>query len=252
MSNRFCPSIWVEYSKKLKEKILNPRASGCFSKEDEKENMRIVRGEEGSVEEGNLVRLSLLVDEEDGQIADARFQIFGETALMGVSEILCELLLRKNYDQARRISADLIDNAVRDKTEQIAFPKETFSQINLVLSALDKAVAQCDDITLPDGYVSTPVDLSALEESEYVDWPSLSQEEKLKLINEVILHTITPYIELDEGGIEVVNLDNLHLTIKYLGSCTTCHSATGSTLSAIQQILRAKVHPEMTVIPILN
>lgn len=236
----------MQYSRKLKEKILKPTAGGTLSRV---EGMRIATGEEGSVEEGCYVKLWLLVDESDGKIADAKFQVFGETALIGAAEIVCELLLRKNYDQARRITADLIDTNVRDKGDVAAFPEEAYTVLNRVLCALDEAVHHCEDIPLEEGYTATPVDLSALEAGDYPDWKALSDKERLATIQHIIEIHIKPYIELDEGGIEIKELKDLNLFIKYQGSCTTCYSATGSTLSAIQQILRAKVHPELVVTP---
>lgn len=70
------------------------------------------------------------------------------------------------------------------------------------------------------------------------------------VIEEVMKEEIRPYIELDGGGVEVINLlNNREVIIAYEGSCTSCFSSTGATLSYIQQTLRAKVHPELIVIP---
>lgn len=242
---------WVSYSRKLLEKIKNPIAMGKITHYEDKE--RLVVGEEGKIEEGNFVRLYLLVDTTSGEITNAKFIAFGETALIGAAEILCELLIHKNYDQAGRITADLIDSNVRDHAKTPAFPEETFSHINLTLAALDEALENCQDIPLPKGYVATPVDLSDLGNGEYPDWNAFTKEEKLKLVGEVIANDIRPYVELDEGGVDVKELKDPHtIVIGYEGSCTSCYAATGSTLSAIQQILRAKVHPQIIVEPDLG
>ena len=64
---------------------------------------------------------------------------------------------------------------------------------------------------------------------------------------------VQPYIELDAGGIEVPELKNgQEVVIAYQGACTTCPSSTGATLNAIQEILRARVHPSLTVKPDLS
>ncbi|HSX04708.1 MAG TPA: NifU family protein, partial [Rhabdochlamydiaceae bacterium] len=73
--------------------------------------------------------------------------------------------------------------------------------------------------------------------------------QKLSVIKEVVAKEIQPYIELDAGGVEVLKIENNQVHIAYSGSCTSCYSATGATLEAIQQLLRAKVYPELTVIP---
>ena len=167
--------------------------------------------------------------------------------------MLSGLVLRKNHLQAGRISADLIDNEVRDKSMQAAFPEEAGKFINTVLTALDKALEQCKDIEVQDGYVMTPVHMTSEETTSLPNWQELSKEEQMAVIKDVVAKEITPYVELDAGGVEVLDIkDGIEVLIGYQGSCTTCHAATGSTLSAIQHILRSKVHPELIVIPDLS
>jgi NifU-like protein len=235
------PNKWALYSKKLREKILKPRAAGILK--DGKEEMRVVVGEELP-----FIRITLLVDEADGQIADAKFQVYGESILVGIGEVVSELVLRKNYHQAGRITADLIEGALKS-----SIAEDAFSYINIVLGALDNALEKCKDIPLPAGYVETPVDLSNLGNGEYPAWEGLTDPQRLAIISEVIALDIRPYVELDEGGVEVKMMEGeTTVVIGYEGSCTTCYSATGSTLSAIQQILRAKVHPHLQVKPDLG
>ena len=222
-------------------KIDRPLAMGTFSAEEkEKEEIRYLCGEEEDI------ILHILIDVNDGVIADVRYQMFGGIYLLGILDSLATLLLRKNYDQARRVTADLIE-------KEGEFPEEAYREINLALSALDKALADCDDIPLAEEYVSTPVNFSIEQTGEYPDWENLSYEEKLGAIKFVIDKDIRPYVELDEGGVTVKELqEDTKVLITYEGSCTSCYAATGSTLSAIQQILQAKIHPQITVIPDLG
>jgi NifU-like protein len=235
------------FSKKLREKIDHFRFAGRFTHEEaESKRMRLVIGAEG------FLRLYWLVDESDGVIADAKFQAFGPIALLAAAEIGSELVIRKNYNQASRISADLIDQHVRDKKEIPAFPEEAYPLLNQVLSAIDSAVHQCSDIP----YASADYDMTPIEwdfgeiPGGIPGWDGFSIEKKISFIEEVIDKEIRPYIELDAGGVKVLDLkENGELSISYQGSCTTCHSATGSTLSAIQKILKARIHPSLTVNP---
>jgi len=251
MIKHFLPSYpWARYSRKLLRRIETPRYVGKF-KEDEvsPRGFRLCIGQEGEIPEGHSLKLYLLVDESDGIIADAKFEAFGPTALIGAADLACELLIRKNYDQARRLSADLIDKQARDKSDTPAFPEDVSLYLNLVLFAIEEAAMQCMDIPISDGYVSTPV-VSIDTEGGYPGWDSLSQKQKISVIEEVIASDIRPYIELDAGGIQIVDLiEGKELLISYQGSCTTCYSATGSTLNAIQQILRAKVSSDIFVTP---
>ena len=239
--------------KKLHSLIENPKCVGSFTKEDAAARMiRLAVSRGGERKTGRCLAIYLLVDETDGVVADAKFLAFGPPALVGAAEAACEIVIRKNYDQVRRLTAEILDKQVRSKGEERAFPKEADWALNFVLDLLDKAAEQCMDIPIQD-YVAPPMELDLGESREYPGWKDLSPEKKLIVIETVIAEDIRPYVELDAGGVQVVRIQNeKEVIIAYQGTCTTCHSATGSTLSAIQEILRAKVHPELTVTPDLT
>ncbi|MFI5334378.1 MAG: NifU family protein [Chlamydiales bacterium] len=241
----------MNFGQKLLACIDNPRSAGSYTHEEARgKGMRLAVATEGSRKEGRIVRLFLLVDESDGVIADAKYLLFGPPALIGAAESACVLLLRKNYDQARRLTADLLDKEIREKGEKEAFPPEMAWVLNLLIDAIDTATSQCMDIPISDIYVAPPITSSGQESKEYPGWQTLSVKEKISVIEGVIAEDIRPYVELDAGGVQVLNLiEGREVIISYEGACTTCHSATGATLNAIQQILRTKVHPELVVIP---
>lgn len=247
---------WTRYSRKLMGKIDKPHCAGFFQQKDaENRGMLFIEGTEGSVEDGNVVRLYWLVDKDDGVIVDAKFQVFGQSALIGAAEVACELLVGKNYLQAQRISADLIDKQVRDRNDDPAFPRETYPHLNLVLGAIEVCTEQCKDLPVSDSYLATPVpvDMADVVPGGYPGWKELPLKKKLAVIEEVLDQDIRPYIALDAGGVVVLNLiEDKELIIAYQGSCTSCYSSVGTTLSYIQQIMRAKVHPDITVVPEIN
>lgn len=238
------------FSEKLKKRIQNPQFTGFFKEKEAKERMmRLAEGSAGELKKGNIVSLYLLVDEMDGVIADARFQVFGNPELIGAADTACELLLRKNYDQARRLSAELIDQFLRDKDGRNAFPKQSSFILNLVIDAIDEAARKCMDIPISDVYIAPPISHESGESTQYPNWNELSMEQKMDVIKEVVANEIQPYIELDAGGVEVLRLEGNQVHIAYSGSCTSCHSATGATLDAIQQLLRTKIYPDLVVVP---
>lgn len=240
------PFYWERFSKKVREKIDRLRFVGFFTPElAEEKHMRLVVGREGNL------ALYWLVDEADGIIADAKFQAFGPIGLIAAGEIACELILRKNYDQASRMSADLLDQHVRDRKDTPAFPKECYAYLNQALMAIDRAVQQCLDIPFAASYDVTPIERDFGEIPGGIPgWEQFPTDHKRKIIEEVIDKEIRPYIELDAGGVKVLNfIDDREIIISYEGACTSCHSATGSTLSAIQQILKSRVHPSLIVVP---
>ena len=237
-----------KFSKKVREKIERPRFVGFFTKQEaEERGMRLAVGREG------MLQLYWLVDESGGIIADAKFQAFGPPALIAIGEIASELVLRKNYDQASRLTADLFDRHVRDHKDQPAFPKEVFAFLNQAISAIDKASYQCLDIPFVAQYDATPIEYELGEIPGGIPgWEEFPLEQKRKIIEEVVEKEIRPYIELDAGGVEIVDIkEGKEVIIAYAGACTTCHSSTGSTLSAIQKILKARIHPSLTVTPSL-
>lgn len=256
LSSLITPFPWSRYSKKLAAKIENPRCVGSFSKQEaEARDMRAVTSSEGTIEDGNKISLHWLVDKDDGIIVDAKFQVFGQSALIGAAEVTCELLVGKNYDQAKRISADLIDKHVRDRSDTPAFPKETYPLLNLILEAIDLASEQCTDIPFADTYVAAPVpkEIGEAIPGGYPGWKELTLKKKLAVIEQVLDQDVRPYIALDAGGVTVLNLiDDREVIIAYQGSCTSCYSSVGTTLSYIQQVVKAKVHPDLVVVPDLS
>ena len=161
-------------------------------------------------------------------------------------------MVGKNYDQAQRISADLIDKQVRDRSDDPAFPDETAPHLNLVLEAIDACAEQCTDIPLPTSYVALPApsEIGEVLEGGYPGWETLTTKKKIAVIEQVLDRDIRPYIALDGGGVEIKNLiEDREVVITYQGNCTSCYASAGTTLSYIQQTLRAKVHPELDVVP---
>jgi NifU-like protein len=242
------------FSKKILSRFENPLCAGYFTADDAKEKMmRLAVGKEGDIKEGRCVHLFLLVDENDGVIADARFQVFGPPELLAAAESGCELLLRKNTEQARRLTADLLDRHMRDRSDEPAFPESCSWALNLIISAIESAVEQCMDIPIVESYSAPPIEMNQDEQKIYPGWDTLPLQEKIAVIEKVIAEDIRPYVELDAGGVQVINLiDEREVIIAYQGSCTTCYSATGATLNAIQEILRNKVHPSLVVTPDLS
>jgi NifU-like protein len=247
---------WKTYSRKLAVRIDHPKNAGFFKREDFKgRGIRLVIGTDGQLSQGNLLSFYLLIDENDGVIADAKFQAFGPPLLSGIADVACEVLLRKNYDQAKRIGADLLDKQLRDTPQERACSDEEAFLFNRVIDAIEDAASQCSDIPFADTYVNSPIATDELlaKGEGYPGWQELTTVQKLALIEQVIANDIRPYVELDAGGVQVLNfINDQEVIIGYAGSCTTCYSATGSTLSAIQQILRVKLDPSLVVTPDLT
>lgn len=211
--------------------------------------MFLATGEEGEISEGNFVRLFLLVDEEDGVISDCKYQCYGNVPLIAAMETLSDAVVRKNYDQARRITPEILEK------EGEGFPVEYTSFLVFVLSALDAAIIQCLHIPLQEGYIAppTPIKEALPGEELYPNWLDLNEEEKMAVLVHTLDTEIRPYLELDEGGAKVVGIsDAIRVLISYSGACSSCYSSIGATLNAIQNLFRQRIYKGLIVEPDLK
>ena len=213
-----------------------------FAEEDAK--VKGMRVSNGAVEhEGLSIEMSLLVDEEDGVIADVRVNPFGPTGLEKVAAAAAKLLIRKNYMQARRLSSELIEKELKGAAKH--------SHLNLMIDSVDAATESCFDIPIDDVYVAPP-EMESGERTVYPGWENLTDGQKKSVITEVMERDVVPYVELDDGGVEVTKVEDNRVTIVYSGNCTSCYSSTGATLDAIGNILRHKIYPDLMVVPDLS
>ena len=233
-------------SKKLRTRLDRLRFIGFFTaREAQEKEMRLATGREGEL------CIYWLVDESDGIIADAVFQVIGPTPLIIAAEIACELALRKTYDQASRISIDLIEQQLRDRKEVPALPPTARAYLLQVTNAIARAVHQCADIPFAAVYDETPLAQGALTTEQIAEWDTMTPQVQKEITASLIDREVRPYVELDAGGVTVLEiLASREVRIAYSGSCTSCPSSQGSTLTAIQQILRAKIHPELKLVPV--
>lgn len=248
---------WISYSKMLVAKIDKPHCVGRFSQEEAQlRQMRAVDGRAGSLEQGEAVFFSLLVDPTDGQIVDARFQVYGPSFLIALAETSCEFLVGMHYIQAKRIHGELIEKKLRDQKDVPAFSEEFNDSLSTILRAIEAAVEHCADLPLPDHYetpMSSEMSQPGGDSTGYPGWIALPDEKKIAAIEEVLDKEVRPYVALDGGGLEVLKLiDAKELIISYQGNCTSCYSSVGTTLTTIQQILRAQIHPDLIVVPHLE
>ncbi len=73
--------------------------------------------------------------------------------------------------------------------------------------------------------------------------------QRLEDINNLLDEQIRPALFADGGGLEVLELLDNRLTIRYQGACGTCPSSLAGTLSAIENVLR-RIEPDLEVIAV--
>lgn len=79
---------------------------------------------------------------------------------------------------------------------------------------------------------------------------ALSDDPKIAQINELLDERIRPYLASDGGWLEVVELVNNSLKIRYEGACGSCPSSLTGTLMAIENMIKEEIDPEIEVVAI--
>ncbi|MFZ1700794.1 MAG: NifU family protein [Pyrinomonadaceae bacterium] len=75
-----------------------------------------------------------------------------------------------------------------------------------------------------------------------------SDDPKLAQINELLDEKIRPYLAGDGGWLEVLELADNQLSIRYEGACGSCPSSLTGTLMAIENMIREEIDPDITVV----
>lgn len=72
----------------------------------------------------------------------------------------------------------------------------------------------------------------------------------LDKINAVLDERVRPGLAGDGGGLEIIDLIDKRLMIRYQGACGSCPSSLAGTLFAIEHMLKEEVDPELEVISV--
>lgn len=244
------PHIWQRFSLKVQQRLSAMSSCGSFE-EQTRRNMALICPQVMS--SPHYLKFHWLVDPLDGTIIDSRYHLFGPTALIAAAEGACEWVAGKTYDVASEISADQLDRILRDTKGRFALPPECGHFLNMAVDVIISGCQICaEKIDLPLAPRSTPLptfDDDRPKSAPLANWTELGKKEQLKLIEEILDREIRPYIAMDEGGVQVIDLHDNAISIIYQGACVGCHSATGATLASMQAIVRAQLHPELIIIP---
>ena len=77
-----------------------------------------------------------------------------------------------------------------------------------------------------------------------------SEDPRLLKINEILDEKVRPYLMGDGGYLEIIDLKDHTLSIRYQGACGSCPSSLTGTLMAIESMLKTEVDPELEVVPV--
>ena len=77
-----------------------------------------------------------------------------------------------------------------------------------------------------------------------------SDDPRLLRINEILDEKVRPYLMGDGGYLEILDLTDHTLKIRYQGACGSCPSSLSGTLMAIEGMLKQEVDPDLEVVAV--
>jgi Fe-S cluster biogenesis protein NfuA len=78
----------------------------------------------------------------------------------------------------------------------------------------------------------------------------VNDDPRLVRINEILDEKVRPALAGDGGWLEVLNLEDHTLSIRYQGACGSCPSSLSGTLMAIEGMLKQEVDPDIEVVAV--
>lgn len=85
------------------------------------------------------------------------------------------------------------------------------------------------------------------DEIQSVDFLALSVDEQVTLINDVLSEQVYMALEMDGGGMEIMDIEGTDVLIRYYGACGGCPISESGTLVFIQQTLQDRIDPRIQV-----
>lgn len=121
-----------EYTKELMKRFQHPK----FVKDVKNAN---AIGEVGNVSCGDVMKLSLKIDDKTKKITDIGFKTFGCGAAIAASDVVCELAKGKTLEEAKKITKDDIVKTLG------GMPKIKIHCSILGIEALNKAIKNYEE-----------------------------------------------------------------------------------------------------------
>ena len=113
-------TLWESYSRKVNDRMLNPRHLGEITAADaEKLGARLVVADWGAEVCGDAIRAFWAVDPATNRIKDARFKTFGCGTAIASSDMMCEMIIGKTVDEAMKITNIDVEASLRESERQV-------------------------------------------------------------------------------------------------------------------------------------
>ena len=240
--------IWDLYSEKMNKLIkAHKHANECYGKEFKNEKL------------GCRFKIALNYDKDAEMFTEMSYQVKGPSFMIALLEGLAELIIDVKVQKVARLRVDDILEQVSAYELAMDYDDQDITDFIRYLSRfgnelIDAYFQLFEELvgvmyTTPEALANYSAEGSRLIE----DFFQLEKKAQINLIDEVMEQDIRPYVALDDGNVKVKDLTkNGVILIQYEGNCTSCHAAGSTTLSAITEILRSKIHPDLQVLPFMG
>jgi len=136
-------TLWESYSRKVNDRMLNPRHLGEITREEaEARGARLVVADWGAEVCGDAIRAFWAVDPATDRIVDARFKTFGCGTAIASSDMMCEMIIGKTVDEAMRITNIDVEHALRDDETTAAIPPQKMHCSVMAYDVIRKAASE--------------------------------------------------------------------------------------------------------------
>ena len=130
----------------------------------------------------------------------------------------------------------------------ITVEKEDFADWDELLPKLAIPIRAAEPATAAAPMAATAVSAAAAVGGAIA--AAVSDDPRLAQINELLDERIRPALAGDGGWLDVLNLTDNVLNIRYQGACGSCPSSLTGTLMAIEGMIHEKVDPEIEVVAV--
>lgn len=85
-------------------------------------------------------------------------------------------------------------------------------------------------------------------EPKTTDFLKLTVDEQVDLINKVLEPEVYPALEMDGGGMEIMDIQGAKIFIQYRGACGGCPVSETATGPFIEKVLQTQIDPRIEVV----
>ncbi len=152
-----------------------------------------------------------------------------------------DLLARELFGVGEVVSVFYMDYMITVEKEESAEWDELLPKLAIPIRAAEPATA------------AAPMAATAVSAAAAVGGAiaaAVSDDPRLAQINELLDERIRPALAGDGGWLDVLNLTDNVLNIRYQGACGSCPSSLTGTLMAIENMIHEEIDPDIEVVAV--